>query len=136
MKYKDELVHQVHIDEFNLISEAEALKFCSQTNVCDFVSNFEFSVGSQINSFKDPFQLELRYNMLSFINQLRIDKLELLEIINSTGIYKIIDIEIQFIQLENLLKCVKMLIDNNHIDSNDHFESICKYYDYSHIIKE
>lgn len=137
MKHKDTLVYQLHKDEFELISEVEALKFCSQANMCDFISNFEFPIGkNRIDSFKDPFQLELKYKMLLFIDQLRKDKLELLGIINSTGVYKIIGIEVQVLRLEDLLKCVKMLIDNNQINSNNRFESICNYYDYGYIIKE
>jgi len=136
MKYKDELVSQLHLDEANLISEAEALKFCSQTNMCNFASIFKFKTGNLSSSYEDPFRLELKYNMLSFVDQLRTDKLELLEIINSTGAYEIIGIQVQLLRLEDLLKCVKMLIDSTQISSNKQFEFMCRYYDYAHMIEE
>ena len=140
MKYKDLLVESLHNDEFGLISEAEALKFCSQNHAYDFIKNFDFSTTNLYyisnDDQVDPFKLTLQYNLLLFVDQLDNDKKELLDIINSTEAYNINDISTQSIHLESLLNCVADMIMNDQISSDGIvFESMCLYYQYDNILK-
>ena len=138
MKYKDELVLSLHSDEFQLISEAEVLKFCGQDHMYDFVDNFDFCIMEDHTkySFGDPFRLTLQYDLLSFVDQLDNDKRDLLEIINSIETYDIIGVNVQVLHLKDLLNCVADMIMNDQVSSDGIvFENICLYYQYDEILK-
>ncbi len=138
MKYKEMMVKSLHEDEFRLISEAEALKFCNQNHMADFVSNFDFEIMDLYfydNDRKDPFRLLLQYDLLTFVCRLNEDKKELLNIINSVAAYEIIGIHAQLIRLKDLLKCVSDLLKNDQIvEPNDLFAGFCVYYDYTEFL--
>ncbi len=136
MKYKDVLIQSLHSDEFQLISEAEVLKFCGQSHMYDFVDNFDFCIMEDHTRYSsgDPFRLTLQYDLLSFVGQLDDDKKDLLEIINSTESYDIIGIDVQILHLKDLLNCVASIIKNNQIEPNDLFAGFCMYYDYPEIL--